>query len=220
MWYLNSCFVNRRVQPCLRYREYIKRVCGICVPLGFCATQWVEDLRVVERALQLIPDVTKYVNAVLKKPPSQVPKTATFVAVRDGCFDELLVCKLKFFAFVAHQLLPYLTKFQSSEPMVPFLSGELESLIRNLMTRCIKPEVVRACNTLTKLANFDPENKENHQCQEGWHRLWDKKSACRGCKKQESHRTSSPRFPEWMPPVFGCSFEEIGRKMPTEIPDD
>ena len=166
-WYLNSCFVNRRVQPCLRYREYIKRVRGICVPLGFCATQWVEDLRVVERALQLIPDVTKYVNAVLKKPPSQVPKTATFVAVRDGCFDELLVCKLKFFAFVAHQLLPSPTRFQSSEPMVPFLSGELESLIRNLMTRCIKPEVVRACNTLTKLANFDPENKENHQCQEG-----------------------------------------------------
>ena len=68
-------------------------------PLRFCATRWVEDLRVVERALQLLPDVTKYVNAVLKKPPSQVPKTATFVAVRDGCFDELLVCKLKFFAF-------------------------------------------------------------------------------------------------------------------------
>ena len=145
-----------------RRSEYIRITGSSGFPLHFCATRWMEDLVVVEIALQLLPNITVYVNAVLRKPPSQVPKTVTFRAVRDSCLDKLVVCKLKFFAFVAQQLKPFLTKFQSPEPLLPFLASELEALIRNIMSRCIKPEIVESCNTLTKLAKFDTKNEQNH----------------------------------------------------------
>ena len=46
--------------------------------------------------------------------------------------------------------------------MLPFLASELEALIRNIMSRCIKPEMVKTCNTLTELAKFDAKRDQNH----------------------------------------------------------
>ena len=82
---------------------------------------------------------------MLKKPPSS--KTVTFRAVKDGCLDKL-VSKLELFAFLSH--------------MLSFLASELETLIRNITSRFIKPEVVKVCNTFTELAKFDTKLEQNH----------------------------------------------------------
>lgn len=124
-----------------RRSEYTRVTGSLVFPLQFCSTRWVEDLMVVERALQLLPNIREYINSVLRKPASRIPKTVSFRAVRDGCLDNLLVCKLTFFAFVAQQLKPFLT--QSPKPMLPFLASELEALIRNIISRCIKSENVK-----------------------------------------------------------------------------
>ena len=103
-----------------RRTDFTKLTGCTTYPLKFCATRWVEDIDVTDRALELLPHINTFVKDFLKKPPSQIPKTVTFEALRKGCDDKVMVCKLKFFTFVARQLTPYLNMFQSKAPMVLF----------------------------------------------------------------------------------------------------
>ena len=48
---------------------------------------------------------------------------------------------ISFFSFLASTLQPYLTKYQTDQLMVPFLSGDLGALYKNLMRLVLKPDV-------------------------------------------------------------------------------
>ena len=42
---------------------------------------------------------------------------------------------------IATQLQPYLTAFQSDNPFMPFVCGELSSIVRALMKRIVMPDM-------------------------------------------------------------------------------
>ena len=48
------------------------------------------------------------------------------------------ISKLSFFSFLSSTFQPYLTKYQTDKPMVPFLSKDLEALYKNLMRLVLK----------------------------------------------------------------------------------
>lgn len=50
---------------------------------------------------------------------------------------------------------PFLTKFQSSKPMFPFLHCEPEKLLRNLLSSFVKEDVLKKANSSYKLINID-----------------------------------------------------------------
>ena len=63
--------------------------------LPFCGHRWVENLPVVERAIEIWPNTVTYVEAVSsKKLPN--PNTASFDVVNTAVKDKLVPAKLHF----------------------------------------------------------------------------------------------------------------------------
>ena len=73
-------------------REDYTKITGSKVfPLPFSGTRWIEDKKVADRALEIWPNITKYVSETLKKPKSQVPISGFFATVRSAVQDNLML---------------------------------------------------------------------------------------------------------------------------------
>lgn len=70
--------------------------------------------------------------------------------------DKMFLPKVSFFGFLADEMEPFLTKFQTNAPMVPFLHSELTTLVENLANRVVKPEVLQ-----TSAISVDYSRSEN-----------------------------------------------------------
>lgn len=102
-----------------RREDYTTVTGSSSFPLAFCGHRWVENVPVAERAIQVWPALRLYVNAAEKRKVT-TPATASY---------DTLVAKLHFFLAVARSFNPFLTKFQTDEPVLPFLAGELSELL-------------------------------------------------------------------------------------------
>ena len=91
------------------------------------------------------------------------PSTKSYDCVRDRCKDPLMLAKLHFFNSVAKELTPFLTRFQIDTPVVPFLAGELQAVLKKLMPRIMKKKVIASANTVQKLMKLDPTDKKSRR---------------------------------------------------------
>ncbi|XP_062865180.1 uncharacterized protein LOC134327023 [Trichomycterus rosablanca] len=55
--------------------------------------------------------------------------------------DPIILAKLHFFMSISRTFQPFLTKYQTDAPMIPFLGRDLEDLMRSLLRRFIKRDV-------------------------------------------------------------------------------
>ena len=94
-------------------------------PLFFCATRWVEDRKVAERLLEIWPHISKIVAFWLKLPESQESKCKSFESVKKAFEDELTTVKLSFFSYLASIFQPYLAKYQTQAPMIPYMYSDI-----------------------------------------------------------------------------------------------
>lgn len=117
-------------------------------PLKFCGTRWLENIDVAKRAREILPNVKQYVEKVKKE--KRIPKCKSFQLILHQLEDKLLDAKLTFFEAFACELQPFLTLFQSNEPMIPFLYENLLNIYKNILTRFVKAEVLEKAD-LTKL---------------------------------------------------------------------
>ena len=124
-------------------------------PLPFSGTRWIEDKKVAGRALEIWPNITKYVSETLKKPKSQVPTSGYFATVRSAVQDNLIVAKLQFFASTASVMMPYLQKFQGDALLLPFTTTEVTVLLETLMQKFIKQSKMQAANSAVKIAKLN-----------------------------------------------------------------
>nr|CAD7431592.1 unnamed protein product [Timema monikensis] len=80
-----------------------------------------------------------------------------------GCLppDErgFMQCKLAFCKTIADECQPFLQRFQTSKPMTPYLFEAVEKLLRYLMNRCVKPDLMKC--TGPKLLSIDTKKSEN-----------------------------------------------------------
>lgn len=132
------------------------------MPLKHCPTRWVENVSVLERALELLPNMKAFVKAVQKKTIPN-PQTKTFDTVKEACADLLLPVKLHFPIFVAKQVDPFLAKYQSDKPMLPFLVSDLFQILKSLMERFVKQGHLNKMTTPEKLARFDVADSKSHK---------------------------------------------------------
>jgi hypothetical protein len=70
--------------------------------------------------------------------------------------DPLIEARLGFFTSLAAELERFLKKFQNERPMIPFLHEELERLLRTVMKRLVKLEILNV--SFTKLTTIDVLN--------------------------------------------------------------
>lgn len=130
--------------------------------LQFCGTRWVEDIIVAERAIQIWPNIVKYIKETLKKPKKQIPVVASFATLKEFVLnDPLVLAKLEVFISTAKLVKPFLAKYQTDKPMMPFITEDLRGILHNLMTRFIKESVLVAADTLYKLASVEAAEEKN-----------------------------------------------------------
>lgn len=142
IYYLFNDFPSRRA-------EYTA-LSGSCkFPLKFCSIRWVENARVLDRAIQILPALKLYANT--KKPPA----SNNFKKMKSALEDKLLLAKLQFLASVARQMEDFLTTFQANRPMVPFMYSEVFTLMKDIGKRFIKDDVMADNNSPNALLKLD-----------------------------------------------------------------
>ena len=88
------------------------------------------------------------------------PKSKSYETIKSSCSDPLMPPKIAFFASVAKLMTPFLTAFQTDKPMLPFMSTSLCTLLKSLMGRFIKNELMAEATSVLKILKIKPTDKE------------------------------------------------------------
>ena len=109
-------------------REYYTSVIGsTSFPLDFCRHRWLENVPVVEQALEIIPFMVQYVPAA-KSGEVTEHKNKSFENVQQSVKDPLLTAKLNFL-MIAKEIQAFLTMYQADKPLLPFFATDMKSLV-------------------------------------------------------------------------------------------
>ena len=104
--------------------------------------RWLEEKKVSDRIIEIWPSIVKFINRWSSLPPSKQPKCKSCEVLKNSVKDPFVVAKFNFFSFLAGRLLPYLTRYQSQKPMIPFLHDVIQQLVKELLSLTIKSEVI------------------------------------------------------------------------------
>lgn len=86
-----------------------------------------------------------------KKEKNPLNANKNFAVVASFVKDKFASAKLAFFISVASMIEPFLTEFQSDNPLAPFLYQEFTSFISNIMSRFVKKEVLEKATSVSKV---------------------------------------------------------------------
>ena len=131
-------------------------------PLKFVVHRWVENVRVLERFLEVLPDLRKYTLFVMEKKLSD-PHTKSFDTVKSGCQDLLAEAKLNFALTLAKQVQTFLTKYQSDSPLLPFLVSDLLEMLKSIVSKFLTAEFAAQLKTCTQLSKVDLRDRSHHK---------------------------------------------------------
>ena len=131
-------------------------------PLKFVVHRWVENVRVLERFLEVLPDLRKYTLFVMEKKLSG-PHTKSFDTVKSGCQDLLAEAKLNFALTLAKQVQPFLTKYQSDSPLLPFLVSDLLEMLKSIISKFLTAEFAAQLKTCTQLSKVDLRDRSHYK---------------------------------------------------------
>ena len=143
-----------------RRADYISVTKSELFPLFFCATRWIEDRAPADRLIEIWPNIIKIFQFWSTLPKKKQPSGKSFESVKSAVEDDLTTAKLSFFSYVASILEPFLTRYQTSKPMIPYLYTDLAEIYRSLMGIIIKDEVLEKCVGY-KLSKINMDDKKN-----------------------------------------------------------
>ena len=121
--------------------------------LNYCNTRWLENVPVAERVLEMWPHIKTYVKAVAKN-EVPTPTTKAFELIQQSTRDLLIEVKLNAFLSLAKVVTPFLTVYQTDRTMIPFLAGDLHTMLKQLLTRFMKDDFVESLS-LAKMTEID-----------------------------------------------------------------
>ncbi|KAL8603538.1 hypothetical protein ACOMHN_052767 [Nucella lapillus] len=131
-------------------------------PLKFCKVRWLENIAPAERALEIIENVVAYCTAAKSKKVTE-PNNMSYETVKKAIQDPLLVSRLHFFIMVAREVQPFLVTYQTDKPMLPFITTDLVNLLKTMMTKFLKEDVLETeGKTVSGLSKIDVKKLENH----------------------------------------------------------
>lgn len=140
-----------------RRADFIKFSNPTTFPKKFCAVRWLQNIETSERAINILPSLKKYVDCV--QGTNRKPSSYIYNIMVNCLNDNLLHAQLAFFQTLASDIEPFLKMYQSDSPLVPFLYTDLSNILKLVMERFVKAEVLDKCNNnLTKIDIFNKEN--------------------------------------------------------------
>lgn len=108
------------------------------------------------RALKVWDNVKLYIKKAEVCKEVAKPKNKSFEIIAAASKDRLIIAKLELFKHVALEVQPFLGKYQTDRPMVPFLYPDLSNMVKTLLMKAVKPEVID-----TKYSSMDLTNDKN-----------------------------------------------------------
>lgn len=131
-------------------------------PLKHAPHRWVENVAVLERMIEILPQLCQYLKAVKEKRLPN-PGTHSSSVLMSECFDRLLVVKLKFFLNFAKIVQPFLVTFQTDKPALPFIVVELSNMIGLLLEKFVQGDKVQEVGKAANLRREEYAKPENHK---------------------------------------------------------
>ena len=129
----------------------------------FCETHWVDDRPVADRAVEVWPSVVKCVAYWENLNRSRRPQIKSYEWLVECYSDPLVSVKLHFFSCVASIFEPYLTRFQTDAPMVPFMFDELSATFKKLVGLIFKKDAIDNAQSIASMLNDKwLEESKNH----------------------------------------------------------
>lgn len=123
-------------------REDFVNVTGCSLfPKQFCGHRWLENVDVCERAIEMWPHVINFVNNVKKSKNSL--NTKSFNSVVTSCDDVLFTVKLNIFMCIAKEIYPFLLKYQTDSPVLPYFVDDMQNMIVNIICKFAQKDVVK-----------------------------------------------------------------------------
>lgn len=138
-----------------RRADYITLTESTIFPLKHCEVRWLENAAVADRAVEVFENVKKYMNQ------TKLPKTHSIETLQKAFQNEMILPQMAFFSSVSSLLQPYLKKFQSSDPLAPFLYEDTFNVVHQLMKRFVKSEVLGLTASVEKCLSIDISDKSN-----------------------------------------------------------
>ena len=123
--------------------------------------RWVEDKQVADRLVLLWPNIIQMMKFWECKPKSKRPTSKSYLNLKNVYTDSLYPVKLQFFSFFASILQPFLSQYQTDNPMIPFMYNDLMVLVTNILQLILKPEIISKCKSLHDMKCLDLKDKNN-----------------------------------------------------------
>lgn len=92
-----------------------------------------------------------------------IQKNKYFESVQKACTDPMFLVKANIFLSVAQECQPFLTKYQTDKPMLPFLADNLFTTLMHLLQRFVRDDVLKRMKTTVKLFSEDFKDQSNHK---------------------------------------------------------
>ena len=115
-------------------------------PLAYCGHRWLENVSCMERCLLLLPYLREYVLKVKIQSGSE-PSCKSFSTLKDLLSDKILEAKIEACLSIARAVTPFLQKYQTDAPMLPFFATDLFILTKRLLSRIVKPDILETLST-------------------------------------------------------------------------
>ena len=89
---------------------------------------------------------------------SKQPKSKSYEKFLQEVDDSFTSIKLTFFSYLTGITEPYLKKYQSDKPMVPYVYADLKALVKSLLQIIVKHEEIEKCKTSPQLKDLGLTN--------------------------------------------------------------
>ena len=125
--------------------------------------RWVEN-KVTDNLTELWDNIRQLSKFWDKIPKSKQPQSKSYKNVQEAVNDPFTLTKFKFclakFSFVSDIVEPFLKKYQSDKPMIPFMYEDLKDLVSRLLELFVKPAILEKNKTGKKMMKLDLYDKE------------------------------------------------------------
>lgn len=124
-------------------------------PKKFCPIRWLQNGEVAERAIDMWPHLKIFIDSL--KRDQKEPITASYQMVKSYVDNDMMCVKLSFFISLASEMESFLKEYQTDAPLVPFIYTSLYSIIKNIMARFVKKEILN----ITKINSTNLSKKKS-----------------------------------------------------------
>lgn len=132
------------------------------LPRRFNNTNWLENGLVAQRAIDIWDNVCQFMSFWESLPFTQRTTTQNILIVQELIKDKIIVAKLHFFCYLAKVVKSFLSTYQVSKPMVPFIYDDLYNLVLKLMSWFINSAVLCEASTAETLCAINLHDKNNY----------------------------------------------------------